>query len=132
MKKGKSIYAPRVLRRLRPLYACHPLSDIDLNQDGWIDGIIPLFPCGEAAGKRTHPLDAAFFEEQRHTGAGSFVGSSAVQDHVAVAGNEIVLVLQFLRRDPQGAHNGMRRAFKIKRMAQVDDENVIAGIHHLL
>ena len=39
----------------------------------------------EATLERADVLEAVFSEEQRHTGAGGFVGSSTVENHFAVA-----------------------------------------------
>jgi hypothetical protein len=57
-----------------------------------------LDPGIKSALQRTHTRDAAFFQLQRHPGAGRFVGSSAVEDDVAVTRDLLVAYLQLLRR----------------------------------
>ncbi|HLQ00482.1 MAG TPA: hypothetical protein VK156_05075, partial [Candidatus Limnocylindria bacterium] len=54
-----------------------------------------MAPGGKAAGKRADAFDAALSKEQRHTGAGGFVGSSTVEDDVAVAGEQVRMVVKF-------------------------------------
>ena len=48
-------------------------------------GIIVFAPGFEAAFQRANARNALFSEEERHTGAGSFVWSSAVEDDFAIA-----------------------------------------------
>jgi len=63
-----------------------------------------LFDPGlEAAVQRADTLDALFLEEQRHTGASSFVRSSAVKDDVAVARDLGVSGLEFGGTHAHGA-----------------------------
>src|SRR2546430_12489282 len=47
---------------------------------------------------RSDALDSISSEEQRHTGAGSFVRSSTIKHHFAIARQTIVLFLEFLDR----------------------------------
>jgi hypothetical protein len=43
--------------------------------------------------KRADASDALLLEEQRHTGAGGFVWSSTVEDHFAIVGKAIAVLL---------------------------------------
>ena len=47
--------------------------------------VATVAPCAEAALQRPNALDALLPEEERHTGAGGFVGSSAKENDFAVA-----------------------------------------------
>ena len=58
----------------------------DLGELGVGDGIVVFAPGFEAAFQRANARDALFSEEERHTGAGGFVWSSAVEDDFAIAG----------------------------------------------
>jgi hypothetical protein len=80
----------------------------------------------------THSFDASLFQEQRHTGAGSFVGSSAIEDDVAIARDEFVFMFDLFRRKAQRTHDGVGFTLEVERMAQVDDKDVLARIHHRL
>ena len=59
----------------------------------------------EPALQRTHARDASLLQLQRHPGAGCFVGSSAVEDDVAVARNLLVAHLQLFGRKAKRAGN---------------------------
>src|SRR5690242_20903514 len=62
-------------------------------------------PGVQAALQGPDALDAIFFEEQRHTGAGGFVGSSTVKHHFAVARQPVVLFFQLFGLEMQCAGN---------------------------
>ena len=66
-------------------------------------------PALEASGQGAHARDAAPLEKQRHPGAAGFVGSRAVQDDVAVAGDFVMAALQFVRTQTQGGTGGINR-----------------------
>ncbi len=57
------------------------LSELDVG-----DGIIVFTPCFQAAFEWANPGDALSSEEERHTGAGGFVWSSAVEDDFTIVG----------------------------------------------
>jgi hypothetical protein len=69
-----------------------PLQRAGLNVRGNLgepsigDGIVVFAPGFEAAFQRANARNALFSEEERHTGARSFVWSSAVEDDFAIAG----------------------------------------------
>jgi len=76
-----------------------------------------LAPSIQSALQRPDVLHALFSEEQRHTGAGSFVWSSAVEDHFAVRRQPIALFLQFLHVHAKRAGNRFGVRLKIKRVS---------------
>lgn len=57
----------------------------------------------ETAQQRAYAGYPLAFEQQRHTGASGFAGSSAVEHDVAVAGNFQVALLDFLGAQVYGA-----------------------------
>jgi hypothetical protein len=58
----------------------------DLGELSVGDGIVVFAPGFEAAFQRANTSDTLFSKEERHTGARSFVWSSAVEDDFAIAG----------------------------------------------
>jgi len=56
-----------------------------------------LAPGIEPAGERADALNASPPQQQRHTGAGSFAGSSTVKDDLAVARDFLMALLEFFR-----------------------------------
>ena len=67
------------------------------------EGVSALAPGVEASLERANARDASPSEEQRHTGAGSFVRSSAIKHHVAVAGDFLVALVELVRAHVDGA-----------------------------
>jgi hypothetical protein len=57
----------------------------NLGEFGIGDGIFVFAPGFEAAFEGANAFDALFSEEKRHTGAGGFVWSSAIEDDFAIA-----------------------------------------------
>jgi hypothetical protein len=93
------------------------------------DQRIAAFPPGaETALQRTNALDALFSEEQRHTGARGFVGSSTVENDLAVARQRIAFLLEILGVHAEGAGNGFGIGFEIHGMAQVHDNEFFARV----
>jgi hypothetical protein len=80
------------------------------------DGIFVFAPGFEAAFERANTRDALFSEEERHTGAGGFVWSSAIEDDFAIAGQAIVFLLELLGVHAEGAGNGFGIGFEIHGM----------------
>lgn len=74
-------------------------------------------PRFEPAGERTDARNAALAKQERHTGAGGFVGSSAVEDDVAVAGDLQVAAVEFVGEQVQSAGELDAVALKLERMA---------------
>jgi len=92
------------------------LSECD--GDEWVAAFAPAV---QTALKRANPLYPILPEEQRHTGAGSFVWSSTVENHFAVARQTVVLLFQLLGIHAESAGNGFRVGFEVHGMAQVHD-----------
>ena len=69
--------------------------------DDLLHWISALNPCIQSAEERTHTRDASLLELQRHPGTGRFVGSSTVQDDVAITRNFNVTIFELLGRQPQ-------------------------------
>ena len=55
--------------------------------------VAKVAPGVESALKRADASDALLLQEQRHTGAGGFVGSSTVEDDFAIVGKAIAVFL---------------------------------------
>jgi len=73
-------------------------------------------PGVQAALQRANMLDALFSEEERHTGARSFVWSSAVEDDFTIVGQKIVFFLELLGVHAESAGDGLRVCFEIQGM----------------
>jgi hypothetical protein len=86
-----------------------------------LEGVAAPSPFFQATLKRANAFDAFFSKEQRHTGAGSFVWSSTVEDDVAISGKRIGLFLEFARIHAERAGNSFGIGFEVERMAQIDD-----------
>jgi len=85
-------------------------------------------PSVEATLQGADALDAVFSEEQRHTGAGGFVWSSAIENDLAVAREAVVFFFQFLGVHAEGAGNCFGIGFEIHGMAQVHDDEFFASV----
>src|SRR5438046_4754250 len=85
--------------------------------------IATLAPCIQAAFQRPDALDSILSEEQRHTGAGSFVRSSTVKNHLTIPRETVALFLELLGLHVQRSGNGLRLSFEIHRMAQIHDRD---------
>ena len=59
------------------------------------DGEASVPPCIETTGKRAYAGNAHSFELPRHTGAGGFVRSGAIEDDFLIARNFLVLFDSF-------------------------------------
>ena len=78
--------------------------------------IFVFAPGFQAALKGANTGDALFSEEERHTGARSFVWSSAVENHFTVLGQPVVFLLQLLGVHAESAGNGFGVGFEIHGM----------------
>ena len=67
------------------------------------EGVSALAPGVEASRERAHAGDASALQEQRHTGAGSLVRSSAIEHHVAVARDFLMALVELVRAHVDGA-----------------------------
>jgi hypothetical protein len=70
-------------------------------------------------------------QQERHPGTRGLVGSRAVQDNVPIAGNFVVALLQMFRGKVEGAWNGLRLCAEFSGMAQVNNDDMLAGVHLL-
>src|SRR3989442_826900 len=95
---------------------------------GIIVNVTPFEPGVQTAQQRAYARDAVLPEEQRHTGAGGFVWSSTVEDYFAVARQAVVLLFQLLGIHAESAGNGFRVGFEIHRVAQVNNNQFLAGV----
>lgn len=93
-----------------------------------VQRIAALTPRFEAALERPDALDAVFSEEERHTGARGFVGSSTVENDFAIAGKAIVFLFQLLGIHSKCAGDDFGLGFEIHGMPQVDDDELLAVI----
>ena len=102
--------------------------------NGFLDGAfgnewkIVREPGVDPAFKRANPGDSFGPQQQRHTGAGRFIGSGAVDDNIPIARNFMMALFQLLHRDAQRAGYHVRLRFDVDRLAQIDDHNRITGI----
>jgi hypothetical protein len=87
-----------------------------------------LAPGVETAFERADPGDAAASEEERHTGARSFVWSSTVEDDFAVVRESLIVILEFLCIHAESAGNGFGIGLKIHRVTKIDDHEILAGV----
>jgi len=60
-------------------------------------------------------------QQQRHPGAGRFVGSRAVENDVAIPGNLAVALFDFFHRDTKRSRDHLRERLDINGLAQVHD-----------
>jgi hypothetical protein len=86
-----------------------------------LDGISQALPGFKASGKRADAPDALSPQQQRHTGAGGFVGSGAVEHDVAVARYFFVALLEILRPHAPSAGNPGAIAAELARVAQINN-----------
>ena len=80
----------------------------------------------DAALQRMNSGNAFSLQQERHPGAGRFVGSRAVEHDVAIARNFLMTLLKLLHRHAQSAGDGARLCFDIERLAQIDNHDRLA------
>jgi len=85
-----------------------------------------FLPRFRTALERAHTSDPLRPQEQRHTGAGGFVWSTAKENDVSVSWNLFAAGGEVFRRDACGARDEVR-GFRYS-AAKVDDKQVLAGI----
>src|SRR5437764_11942736 len=71
-----------------------------------LDGVAEFAPGVQSALQRADAFDALFSEEQRHTGAGSFVWSSTVENDFTILGQAIVFLFELLGIHAESAGHG--------------------------
>ena len=75
--------------------------------------------------KRAHAGDALLFQQQRRTGAGRLVGSTAKENDFAVARHVAEASLQIVDRGGDGPDHRIPFLFRVA--AQIDDQHLFAG-----
>ena len=78
-------------------------------------------PGVDSAFERANPGDSLGSKQQRHTGAGRFVGSRAVENDVAIPGNLAVALFDLFHRYTKRARDHLRKCLDIHGLAQVND-----------
>jgi hypothetical protein len=100
---------------------------LDSEDDGFVAEVfgdereIVCQPGVDPAFERANPGDSFGSQQQRHPGAGRFVGSRAVEDNVAIAGNFSVAFFDIFHSYTKRARDHLRERLDIDRLAQVDD-----------
>ena len=79
-------------------------------------------PCICSALKRAHAGDALLFQQQRRTGAGRLVGSTAKENDFAVARHVAEASLQIVDRGGHGPDHRIPFLFRVA--AQIDDQHL--------
>jgi len=78
-------------------------------------------PGVDPAFERANPGDSFGSKQQRHTGAGRFVGSRTVENDVAIPGNLSVAFFDLFHRYTKRTRDHLRKRLDINRLAQVHD-----------
>ena len=76
-------------------------------------------PSVDPAFERANPGDSFGSQQQRHTGAGRFVGSRTVENDVAIPGNLFVALFDLFHRYTKRARDHLRKRLDIHGLAQV-------------
>jgi len=84
---------------------------------GWVTERAPSF---EAAFERPDLLEPGIPQLKRHTGAGGFVGSSAVEDHFLIARNLVCPAAQFVGTHQYRPRHLEAIALHFKRMSKIN------------
>src|SRR5262249_9644196 len=71
--------------------------------------------------------DSFSLQQQRHPGARRLVGSRAVEDDLAIAGNFLVAAFQLFHPHVKSTGYSIGNGLNIEGMAQVHDHNLLAG-----
>lgn len=93
-----------------------------------LDRVSAVAPSVEPALERVDAGDPAVSEEQRHTGAGGFAGSSAVEDNFPVARDLLVAQLDLLGVHAQGARQLRFIRLEFDGTPEIDYHDVFAGV----
>ena len=78
-------------------------------------------PGVDPAFERTNPGDSFRSQLQRHPGAGRFIGSRAIENDVAIAGNLSVALFDLFHGYTKRARDHLRKRLDIHGLAQVHD-----------
>ena len=76
-------------------------------------------PSVDPAFERAHPGDSFGSQQQRHPGAGRFVGSRAVENDIAIPGNLSVALFDLFHSYSKRPRDHLRKRFDIHGLAQV-------------
>ena len=76
-------------------------------------------------GERPDSRDSLFLQQERHPGACRFIGSRAVEDNLAIAGNFLVAFFKLFDSHMKRARDHIRDSLDIERMSQVHNHNLI-------
>ncbi len=98
-----------------------PMSGGDDHVDGF-DRIAGVSPAVETALEGANALDAEAAKVERDFGAGFFAGAGAVEDDVAVAGNEVVALFQFVGAQAESVGQGEGVGEDVEGVAKIYDE----------
>jgi len=93
-----------------------------------LEGQTFVAPAVKSSGERPHVLDPQFPQLQRRTGAGGFVGSSAIENDFAVTRDLAIPLEQFLRGHTDRSGKGARVGEGIESMAEVNDEDRLTAV----
>src|SRR5207253_9119949 len=85
------------------------------------------FPGIHTSAQRTHLRNSIGFEEQRRTGAGGFVWSTAYKNDLAIAGDLRLPGGQLLDGEPDRTRDGIR--IVLQAAAEVHNVQIFSGIH---
>ena len=78
-------------------------------------------PSVDPAFERANPGDSFGSQQQRHTGAGGFVGSRTVENDIAIPGDLFVALFDLFHGYSKGARDHLRKRLDIHWLAQVHD-----------
>ncbi len=96
------------------------------------EGVAGLFPAVEASAQGADAFDAEAVELEGYFGAGLFAGAGAVEDDVAVAGDDAALGGELVGADAEGSGEDAGVGQVVERVAEVDDEgwrnSLLAGL----
>ena len=87
--------------------------------------VAQFLPLAKSTVQRTHPLNAQFLQLLRHTGAGRFARSRAVEDDLLVLGQLIGVAGDVVGQNADGAGQRPRIGERIERMPQVEDHQLL-------
>lgn len=91
----------------------------------FFDRVTQFDPAVQAAKERLHFGESELLQFQRHTGARGFAGSSAIEDNAFVQRQLMCAFCQVFRIDMQGPGNAARIMKHIKRMAEINQNQIV-------
>jgi hypothetical protein len=91
-----------------------------------LDGESKSFPLFKSSLKGPDSGDPLPAEQQRHTGAGGFVGSGAIEHNVPVPWDGSLELLELFRLQSQCTREPGVVGYKLARVAQVNNEDLLS------